>query len=291
MYPCYIINIYSFIHSFIYNNKKIKCIIYHILYCVCLYMYIEFVIDHQKEIRELMSQQKAEEWMTNDIRDLIDDPDLFDIALKQHTKLSHINDKLASFQSKSTNLSDVYYAFVIDLPNKYKYDDEQDLFNQCIFKAWNLIKSDMHYASIATDPRYRDIVELKLCELDRCKKYFRLVLGNVEYSECKWIINDFIFKQGIFDHELFNECKPSDNKSKGIRAWYLSKGSFTRESEKECVEEIIFLLGIHTGITEIEKTFCGYRRFHGWNRYCLGVEKAAKMMQYSTNWRMRNNLF
>ena len=76
-----------------------------------------------------------------------------------------------------------------------------------------------------------------------------------------------------------------------MTAWKVSKASFKTEDEKEFVEEVVWLLNAPTGITELEKTFCGYRRSHSWERANLVEDILKKLVQLRTNWRLRNNVF
>ena len=83
------------------------------------------------------------------------------------------------------------HLFNVQLIKRYQDDDEKDLFINAIQKGWKLVESDMHYASISVDPRFREIVKLDLSELSRAEKYFEMVL-DTKWDKSKWILYDFI---------------------------------------------------------------------------------------------------
>eukprot|EP01083_Nonionella_stella_P056480 148701_1 len=255
---------------------------------------IEFMIDNQNEIRMLDDEKEAAPYLHEFARAVIRDDDIWPECVTKHDMLSPVNESLVKLQNARCNLSNVYYEFHVRLKAVYV---EDALFTHALLKAWKLIESNMHFASISTDPRFMGTIHLDLDDLSKAESYFKLVLGDVVWSNSKQLFYDFRAGIGAFTHSVFVDCSKEMNKERAVSGWRIVLSSLRKAKEDRIklhqslfVQEVVFLLKSPTGITDLEKSFCYLRRSHSWDRASLSKSLLSSMNKYAINWRMRNKL-
>ena len=169
-----------------------------------------------------------------------------------------------------------------------------------MLRAWKLIKSNVHFAVIAVDPRFWGEVELDFDDLKEASDYFNLVLGETVWNRSKGMLSKMRAGTGYFKQDVFTRCNKQMDKEKAIIPYKILLGALQKKLSQgndhlapyiAFIEEIIFLLGAPTGIVMAEKSFCFVRKSHDWYNSIRSKSLINKLVKYGVNWRLRNNVY
>ena len=102
----------------------------------------------------------------------------------------------------------------------------------------------------------------------------------------------FRAQSGSFQHDVFQNCIPSDTKWIAKKAWQFYKSTIpsTAVNEHLLLDEVLFLMESKTGISDDERTFCGYRREHNWEAASTGKELLSNKIMIRSNYNLRNRI-
>eukprot|EP00485_Elphidium_margaritaceum_P015535 CAMPEP_0202729068 /NCGR_PEP_ID=MMETSP1385-20130828/185944_1 /ASSEMBLY_ACC=CAM_ASM_000861 /TAXON_ID=933848 /ORGANISM="Elphidium margaritaceum" /LENGTH=357 /DNA_ID=CAMNT_0049395325 /DNA_START=1343 /DNA_END=2416 /DNA_ORIENTATION=- len=253
---------------------------------------LSFALDNKAAL-EMLSEQQNEhkDYIADELLEHIDDDDMWQSVQQKHEKLLPISTALKSLQSGDSNLADAAYQFLFEIPSFYSGDDDEELFKGALQYGYDLCHTQMYDACLAVDPRYRD-EKLSMNTLLNAEIYFKFVLrGSDAWNKVKHIFNWYRTKRGPFGHDIFDMNK-SQTKYDARMAWNYVRSAFDDDPLAALFfDEVEYLLVTPPGITDAEKTFCSYRRYHDWKRSNLGRSKLKKMIKVKINWGLRNKVF